>query len=391
MIRNAQPYDFGGGERIPVQLAVEAAKHQISSIIVSRSPKVLGYAASKDVPYIRGWWWSRQNWSGRNNLLLPVYFCWQIILFCWYVQLILRTGVSVVHPQSKDDFLAATLAAKLLGRRVIWSDYADLKYIFENHPVWYKNPLGKLTYFFSHWASAVILTSKSDETLIKQALGKQQLPKQYVVIYNGVVDRQVAPLARSKTDLNAFVYCATSRLVTAKGIGELIQAFIRLYAGYPDTRLWLAGDGPEAKHFKALADSHEAIRFFGHVDTPLPLVAASDVFVHPSYLEGFSISLIEAAMLGKPMIACDVGGNPEIITDHQTGLLVKDRDSESLYDAMLLLYNDRSLARKLGRQARKRFEKDLRFEKIVAEQFIPLYVNHVNNYIDSAAKNHEDH
>ncbi len=374
MIRNAQSYDFGGGERIPVHLALEIAKHGYETILASRAPKVLEYADSKGVRTIRGWWWSRQNWSGRNNLLLPVYFCWQFILTIWYLQLILRTGATVVHPQGKDDFIAATIAGKLLGRRVVWSDYADLKYIYQNHAVWYKNFVGKCIYFLGRWADTIILTSLSDKKFIEEALGKDTLPAQYVVVYNGVVDREVLPTERrSPQDTGAYVYCATSRLVTAKGIGELVEAFIKLYAVHGDTRLWLVGDGPEAERFKAIAKGHEAITFFGHVEAPLPLVASSDVFVHPSYLEGFSISLIEAAMLQKPIIACDVGGNPEIIIDHQTGLLIKDRDARELHDAMLLLYDDRLLAQMLATQARSRFEKDLQFEKIVAEQFVPLY------------------
>ena len=375
IIRNPQPYDFGGGERMPVHLAVELSQYNFEPLLVSRSPAVLEYAASKGVQTVRGWWWSRQNWSGRNNLLLPAYFVWQLILTCWYLQLIARTRASIIHPQGRDDFIAATIAGKILSKRVIWSDHADLKYIYENYSAPYKNPIGKLVYRLSKLTSAITMTSNSDAAAIKQALKVPQLPPQYTVVYNGVSDDPVKPTKRAEADKSAYIYCATSRLVTAKGISELIDAFNKLHEKHANTRLWLIGDGPDAERFKAQAKKNPAITFFGYTKAPLALVAASDVFVHPSYLEGFSVSLIEAAMLAKPTIACNVGGNPEIITHDKTGLLIKDRDTSALYDAMNALYADRKLAQRLGTDARKNFEQNFQFETIVRERFLPLYGN----------------
>jgi glycosyltransferase involved in cell wall biosynthesis len=171
------------------------------------------------------------------------------------------------------------------------------------------------------------------------------------------------------------VFCATSRLVAAKGLGELISAFSKLRAKHDDVRLWLAGDGPEAKRFRAQASSIPDVAFLGQLDNPLPQVAAADIFVHPSYHEGFSISLVEAAMLGKPIVACDVGGNPEIVSHQQTGLLIPAKDSEALLQAMQLLYKDRELCRRLGANARQRYVTDFEFSSIVRERIIPLYEN----------------
>ena len=102
-------------------------------------------------------------------------------------------------------------------------------------------------------------------------------------------------------------------------------------------------------------------------------LSEADIFVHPSYLEGFSISLLEAAMLGKPIIACNVGGNPELIGDGQNGVLIPPRDMVSLTSAMHKLAGDKALREKLGQQARKTYEKRFALEKIVKQQYIPLY------------------
>ncbi len=370
LIRNAAAYDFGGAERFPVFLAAELEKAEYRPIVISRSAQLLRYAYQQGVQHRRGWWWSQQNWSGKRALLFPVYAIWQLALFAWYVCLLLRLRPDVVHPQSKDDFIAATFAGRLLGKRVIWTDHADLKYIFANHRVWYKNPVGKLVYAASRLAHVITLVSKSEQRLIAHELGHEL--DHATVVYNGAFDTAstVRPMPGQPKQL---IFTATSRLVTAKGIGELITAFQHLHATHPHTILWLVGDGPEADQFKQEAGSDPSIVFVGHSDEPLRYVAAADLFVHPSYHEGFSLSLVEAAMLGKPIIACAVGGNPEIITNGKNGLLIPAMDSEALATAMERLADSAELRRTYGVAARHTYEQQFRFDTIVQSHFIPLY------------------
>jgi glycosyltransferase involved in cell wall biosynthesis len=373
LIRNAFSYDFGGGERFPVDLASELSLLGYDPIIVSRSPKLLEYANTKGISAIRGWWWSRQDWSGKRLLLTPLYFFWQLLLTCWYIGLIARTRPDVVHPQSKDDFIAATLAGKLLRKRVIWTDHADLKYVYTNHQVWYKNPVGEFVFAVGKLADQITLVSQSEATLIKQSLGFDA-PNNYVVIHNGVRDIQksITPATRPA---GKRIVVATSRLVTAKGIGELIEAVSKLRAHHPDLVLWLVGDGPETNKFKQLASDNNGIQFLGHQDEPLRYVKAADIFVHPSYHEGFSLSIVEAAMMQKAIVACNVGGNPEIIHDNQTGLLVSARDAPSLTDAIDRLLGDPDLTKRLAHNARKLFEDEFQFDKIVKRKFVAIYEN----------------
>lgn len=369
LIRNAQSYDFGGAERFPVDLALQLQQHGREPIVVSRNKQLLFYARNNNVWRRRGAWWSRQNWSGKNALLFPIYLGWLLLLFGWYIRLFLELRPKLVHPQSKDDFVAATLAARLLRIPVIWTDHADLKYIYANHAIWYKNPVGKLVYACSHLARHITLVSHSEAQHITDSLG-QSLGPRYTVVHNGVLDRRGE---LEHTNNKDFTYCSTSRLVTTKGIGELITAFQALHATHPDTRLLIVGDGPEQETFTAQAAGDAAITFVGHSDTPLEQLAASDIFVHPSYHEGFSLSIVEAAMLGKPIIACEVGGNVEIVEDEVTGLLVPARSADALQAAMERLYSDRALMTKLGDSARKRYEASFNLETIVTERFIPLY------------------
>lgn len=370
LIRNAFVFDFGGAERFPVDLATELRSYGYEPIIVSRSPRLLAYANAEHVQNLRGWWWSRQNWTGARALLFPAYLLWQLVLFVWYLQLLARLRPAIVHPQSKDDFVAATLAAKLLHKKVVWTDHADLKYVLANHAVWYKNPVGKLVYVVSKLADRITLVSGGEKMLIEQAL-KHRAGKKFVVIHNGVKDQRVKAIPHPGG--NPVVFCATSRLVITKGIGELIEAFQEVHKLHPNTLLWLVGDGPDEQHFKTQAADDSSIVFLGHSNEPLGYVAACDVFMHPSYHEGFSLSIVEATMLSKAIIACAVGGNIEIIHDGVNGLLVPPKDIGSLHRAMIKLVDDTVVRDRLGKAARSTYTRQFDFNHIVEREFLPLY------------------
>ena len=135
----------------------------------------------------------------------------------------------------------------------------------------------------------------------------------------------------------------------------------------------LLGDGPEAEKFKTYAKDNQKITFLGHQNNPFTYISNADVFVHPTYHEGFSVALVEASMLSRPIIATSVGGNVEIIHDHKTGLLIPPKDVPALYAAMKLLYEDKELRQSIAKNARIQYEKRFQFDQTVKEGFIPLY------------------
>lgn len=374
LIRNAKSYDFGGGERFPIFLADILHKNGYNPLLISRSPKLLAFAKDHSLNTIRGLWWSHQNWSGKHALLFPIYLAWQIILFVWYVIVFIRHNPSVIHIQSKDDFIAATFAGRVLGKRVIWTDHADLKHIWKNTQIWHKNPVGKLVYASAQFAHTITVVSKSEQRLVSDNLpSSSKVLRKIVVVYNGVSDVATSYTPPAAEDNNSVTFTVASRLVTDKGITEIIEAFTKLSKRQPEIELNLLGDGPEADKFKRLANNHPKINFLGYQKNPLTYMAASDVFVHPTYHEGFSVALVEASMLSLPVIATSVGGNVEIIKDRTTGLLVPAKDTDALYDAMRRIASDSALRNHLGLAARKQYEERFNFDIIVTQEFIPLY------------------
>ncbi len=299
-------------------------------------------------------------------LLLPVYVVWMLLVTVWYFGFFIKNRIDVVHPQSRDDFVAATLAAKLLGKKVIWTDHADLKHVYMNHKTWYKNPVGKLVYLAGKLADCVTLVSFSEKALIEQSLGKT-LPNNYAVIRLGVVDIPAA----TKQKGGALVFIATSRLVADKGIGELIDAFKSL--NNPAAILRLCGDGPDAAHFKTMAGDTKNIEFMGHVDDIAGALQQADVFVQPTYREGLGISVLEAERAGLPVIASNVDAMPEVVEDGVSGILVTPKNAQDLAAAMDRLAKNAELRTTMGNAGRQIYLDNFQLDKIAKEKFLPLY------------------
>lgn len=178
------------------------------------------------------------------------------------------------------------------------------------------------------------------------------------VVGNGVdLDRfRPDPAARARTRAALGVAPAellvggVGRLVAEKGIGELVEAAGRL--GSSARFVW-AGPADETKP-DAVRVGAGPVRFLGEWRDTASLYNALDVFVLPSYREGFSRSAMEAAACGLPMVLSDIRGCREVGTDGEHLLLVPAADAEALHDALARLLADAALRRRLGAAARSR-------------------------------------
>lgn len=152
------------------------------------------------------------------------------------------------------------------------------------------------------------------------------------------VEREAAEV-RGKIGEECFVFCYVGRLVGDKGINELVEAFTRLYDEANDVRLLMLGGyeerlaplKPQTRHE---IERHPGIIAVGRKPDVRPYLAASDVFVLPSYREGFPNVVMEAGAMGLPSIVTDINGSNEIIIPHENGLIVPPRDGDTLYRVM---------------------------------------------------------
>lgn len=172
------------------------------------------------------------------------------------------------------------------------------------------------------------------------------------------------------------VFLLIARMLWDKGIGEYVEAARRLRAHYPHVEFRLLG-GLDVQNPAAISReqmetwvTEGVVRYLGAVDDVRVCIAEADCVVLPSYREGLSRSLLEAAAVGRPIIANDVVGCRDVVDDGVNGFLCRPRDAADLaekIERMLLLSSvDRA---DMGRRGREKVEREFD-ERIVINHYL---------------------
>jgi glycogen(starch) synthase len=176
------------------------------------------------------------------------------------------------------------------------------------------------------------------------------------VIYHGV---ELRPATGESPSVDPPILVCLGRLVRDKGFDVAIAAMSQLRRLVPAVRLVVGGDGPEAAALQERVRElglGDRVVFAGPVapgDVPAFLTRAS-VVVMPSRAEGFGLVALEAAAVGRPVVAARVGGLPEVIESEKTGLLVEPDQPAALAQAVFRLLSDPARLRGMGDAARAR-------------------------------------
>jgi glycosyltransferase involved in cell wall biosynthesis len=171
-----------------------------------------------------------------------------------------------------------------------------------------------------------------------------------------------------------------ARLEPEKGHPTLLEAWPLVLRAVPDAYLLIVGEGSRRETLEALARelrvAHRVV-FTGRRDDVPAVTAALDVAVLPSYREAQGLSILEAMALSRPVVASNVGGIPEMITDGETGLLVPPHDAEALATGIIRLLRDHPFADTIGRAG----------HDLVHDRFcIELMVSAVQTIYDDGAR-----
>ncbi len=227
-----------------------------------------------------------------------------------------------------------------------------------------------------NWAHAIIAVSNA----VKQHLAAQGMPADRItVVHNGVdlrtmsrADESASVKQRWGLPRGAPVLITVGRLTREKGHRDLLGALSRLAqdSRWREVRLLVVGAGALASALKRETRQlglGERVIFVGFQRDILPFLQAADIFVLPSIQEGLSLSALEAMALGRPVVACRVGGTPEVVVDGQTGLLVSPGRPEELAGALERLLADPEQARAMGAAGRRRVREAFDFEQMVTK------------------------
>ncbi len=171
------------------------------------------------------------------------------------------------------------------------------------------------------------------------------------------ISQEVEREAAAIKDSENFTFLFVGRIVAAKGINELVEAFVRLNSELPATRLILVGgydDGidPISAESRKIIKTHNKIVEAGVKEDVRPWYVAADCFILPSYREGFPNVVIEAGAMGLPSIVTDINGANEIIIEGENGIIIPPQNAEALYSAMKEIVTNEATRQKMAGAAR---------------------------------------
>ncbi|MHA1251159.1 MAG: glycosyltransferase family 4 protein [Candidatus Helarchaeota archaeon] len=198
--------------------------------------------------------------------------------------------------------------------------------------------------------------------------------KEIFVIYNGVDTTHFKPNSK-KSDEILFV----GKVNYMKGIDILIYAFKNILKKFPNLILRIIGNGSikyYAKLIKKLNITKNIIMEGKINRTNLPkYYSKAKIFVLPSYIEAFPLVNLEALSCGTPVIASNIGGNPEIIKNNYNGLLLQNFSVRELTEKILYLLENDKERRKLEYNSRKSVEKKFNINRTSNEYLNLLYTH----------------
>lgn len=171
---------------------------------------------------------------------------------------------------------------------------------------------------------------------------------------------------------NDFVYGFVGRITGDKGINELFAAGKKILQESVDAWLMLVGDLERTETIDpallSWAQNEKRVLFCGYTTTVEQYLSAMDVYVLPSHREGFGSAVVEAEVMGVPVIVTDIPGPTDAMLPNETGIVVEKENTQSLHDGMVKMQEDKDMRLRCAQRAHA-FGAE-KFEQTKLEEFI---------------------
>jgi glycosyltransferase involved in cell wall biosynthesis len=335
--------EFGGGERVFLQLAAGLKDRFEIFVAATHGGEFEGRLRELDIQFFSVNMGRRLSWKPVTQLR----------------DIIRQNKIALVHSQGARADFFARVAGRIANAPHI---LCTLAMPVEGFDVGF---LRKKIYRLADQISArfIVVSDSLRTTLIE---GRGISSQRVVRIYNGIELHQYHPDLNETSLRNnwgippsAPLVGAIGRMVWQKGFEFLIHAIPEIISDIHDVRFLFVGDGPLKSDLERLVRqldiSHKVV------------LSAIDIHVVPSLLEGFPIMTLEAMAMAKPIVATQINGIGEQISDGEEGLLVPPKNPKALAAAVLKLVQNNELASRLGIEARRKVETYFPVEKMVGE------------------------
>lgn len=303
-------------------------------------------------------------------------------LIFWLRDIIRKERIDIVHAHQYTPLFYTVPAAKMAGKiKVVYTEHGRL---YPDSRKWKRYLINP---FLALGVDHIVAISNSTRDSMHRY---DNFPLRRIkVVNNGVDIPAVAPeidlLAKRRSldlDENSRVIGTVGRLVELKNFPMIFRVFRQLLENIPDMYLLVAGRGSVEEELRALAKElgiTERVRFLGLRLDLSEIYRLIEVFVLSSFTEGISISILEAMANGIPVVATNVGGNPEVVVDGMTGRLVPLCDDNVMAEKILELLNDRCLAHQFGERGCERVRRQFSFDGMM-DSYRGIYLAFSRDY-----------
>jgi glycosyltransferase involved in cell wall biosynthesis len=261
----------------------------------------------------------------------------------------------------RGDFLSIC-AAKLEHLPIIYSRRVD------NPPRWLD-----LHFKFSQAHTIVTISEGIRQVLLKASVAADKIAIALDAVDTSVyqTDGDHAALAQTfGLAADVPILALVAQLIPRKGHAVLLKALPNVLAKHPKTQVLIFGKGPLEQALRELVQTsglQDCVHFAGFRTNMATILPSIDLIVHPAFMEGLGVSLLEAAACGVPIVACNVGGIPEIVRDGINGYLVEPGDSSGLARAINALLDNPSRLAEFGVAGRQLVLEYFSIARMVAE------------------------
>lgn len=298
-------------------------------------------------------------------------------LIFWLRDILRKEQIDIVHAHQYTPLFYTVPAAKMEG---------NIKVVYTEHGRFYPDGRRWKRYLINPLLALGVdhIVSISEST--RNAMHRyDNFPlKRIRVVHNGVAFQKMFPDIDLKAkrrslglDEHSRIIGSAGRLDGIKNYPMMLRAFQQLLGKIPDTYLLIAGRGSLENELRNLSNDMgiaERVRFLGLRFDLSEIYRLFEVFVLSSFTEGISISILEAMSSGIPVVATNVGGNPEVIVDGVTGNLVPLHDDNVMAMKILELLSDRCMANQFGERGRERARRQFSFDGMM-DSYRELYLD----------------
>ena len=256
----------------------------------------------------------------------------------------------------------------------------NIRYIFTEHSTFNRRRTIKIFkivdgFIYNRYSKIICSSKQVQNSLIKWIPKNKEKTE---VIHNGT---PIHSKSYSHQLIKKYDILFVGRLVHQKGIRFLLEAISILQNKYKKyIKAAVVGGGPLEKELKKMCEElkiNDSVEFLGIRRDIDQLMKSSKLFVLPSCWEGFGIVLIEAMKNRLPIVATNIGGIPEIITDGNEGILIPKANSEILANSINRLLENSELRNQFIQNAYKKVQNHYSIEKY-AHSLLNLYFNILN-------------